>query len=197
MLSRCSLLLFGVSKKIVCLHQKERIWSSLYSTLPPHGTMAGHPNSSLLNSLSAAVSEDGRVTVKVDERSRGDEEPSPRKKAKQEPAPMEPPQAAADGSIPESVLQYERQLRKVQAGQRSMAELSKEKHLRIIHEDDDIIVTDKPPGVLCVPGIHDKPNLLRLVCEYLGLDSTKSEMIVHRYVKCYLKQFGITAQLLR
>ena len=91
--------------------------------------------------------------------------------------------------VPETVLQYERQLRKVQASQRSVAELSLDKHLQILYEDSDLIVVDKPPGVLCVPGLYDKPNLLQLVCQKIAKDQNveeyaraeaKSEMIVHR-----------------
>jgi len=84
--------------------------------------------------------------------------------------------------IPESVLQYERQLRKVQANAKSVTALSMDKHLSIVYEDSDLIVVNKPSGVLCVPGLHNKPNLLQLVCHYLyGVDSeAKSEMIVHR-----------------
>lgn len=82
--------------------------------------------------------------------------------------------------IPESVLQYERQWRKVQAKQRSLAELSMDKHLNIVYEDDDLILVNKPSGVLCVPGLYNKPNLLQLVCQYLKRTKTKSEMIVHR-----------------
>lgn len=94
-----------------------------------------------------------------------------------------------DGEIPDSVLQYERQLRKVQADQRSVAEISLEKHLHIVYEDSDLIVADKPSGVLCVPGLYNKPNLLQLVCQHISnqkQDGTttaveaKSDMIVHR-----------------
>jgi 23S rRNA-/tRNA-specific pseudouridylate synthase len=88
-------------------------------------------------------------------------------------------------TIPDSVLQYERQLRKIQATQRSVAELSMEEHLSIVYEDSDLIVVDKPSGVLCVPGINDKPNILQLVCQYLSEKQKttvepKSDMIAHR-----------------
>jgi 23S rRNA-/tRNA-specific pseudouridylate synthase len=70
--------------------------------------------------------------------------------------------------VPESVLRYERQLRKNQANTRSTTPLNRKEHLRILHEDDHVIVTNKPSGVLCVPGLHNKPNLLHLVCEHLS-----------------------------
>lgn len=84
--------------------------------------------------------------------------------------------------IPESVLQYERQLRKVHANAKSIAALSMDQHLSIVYEDSELIVVNKPSGVLCVPGLYNKPNLLQLVCHYLhGVGSeAKSEMIVHR-----------------
>jgi tRNA pseudouridine32 synthase / 23S rRNA pseudouridine746 synthase len=88
-------------------------------------------------------------------------------------------------TIPESVLTYERHLRKIQASQRSVADLSMKEHLRVVYEDSDVIVVDKPSGVLCVPGINDKPNLLQLVCQYMSEQTTtkveaRSEMIAHR-----------------
>jgi tRNA pseudouridine32 synthase/23S rRNA pseudouridine746 synthase len=87
-------------------------------------------------------------------------------------------------NIPDNVLRYERQLRKVQADQRSLTPLTAEEHLRILYEDEDIILTNKPPGVLCVPGLHNKPNLLNLVCQHCNLPTTDkkvvSSYIVHR-----------------
>ena len=74
-----------------------------------------------------------------------------------------------DTSTPESVLQYQRQLRKVQADQRSIQELSKESHYDPVYQDKNILVVNKPPGVLCVPGLNDKPNLLSL-CRRVWLD---------------------------
>jgi tRNA pseudouridine32 synthase / 23S rRNA pseudouridine746 synthase len=90
-----------------------------------------------------------------------------------------------DATIPESVLQYERHLRKIQAKQRSVAEISMEKHLKILYEDSDLIVVDKPSGVLCVPGINNKPNILQLVCQHMSEQQKtnvepRSDMIAHR-----------------
>ena len=88
-------------------------------------------------------------------------------------------------TIPESVLTYERHLRKIQASQRSVADLSMKEHLRVVYEDSDVIVVDKPSGVLCVPGINNKPNLLQLVCQHMSKQTTtkvepQSNMIAHR-----------------
>mmetsp|Transcript_23152 Transcript_23152/g.54920 ORF Transcript_23152/g.54920 Transcript_23152/m.54920 type:complete len:569 (-) Transcript_23152:1549-3255(-) len=81
-----------------------------------------------------------------------------------------------DGSdanpIPDSVLQYQRQLRKVQANDRSLTPLTIERHLKIIYEDEDLIVVDKPSGVLCVPGLNNKPNILNLVQQHIFRQSS-------------------------
>ena len=85
-----------------------------------------------------------------------------------------------DDGIPDSVLQYERQLRKVQAEQRASTKLGPAQ-LKIIYEDDDVFVADKPPGVLCVPGLHNKPSLLQLVCQHCNIPMEHApKMIVHR-----------------
>jgi tRNA pseudouridine32 synthase / 23S rRNA pseudouridine746 synthase len=80
-----------------------------------------------------------------------------------------------DDTIPDSVLQYHRQLRKVQANNRSLAPLSIEEHLRILYEDDHLIVVDKPSGVLTVPGLNDKPNVLALVQQHIQTSNVNSK----------------------
>lgn len=90
-------------------------------------------------------------------------------------------------SIPDSVLQYERQMRKIRAADRaSKTNVNPEDHLHVIYKDNDIIVTNKPSGILCVPGVNKNRSLLDLVFE-MNEDSTSSEekmakdsMIVHR-----------------
>eukprot|EP00934_Nitzschia_sp_Nitz4_P000686 Nitzschia sp. Nitz4//scaffold16_size188269//7770//8942//NITZ4_001764-RA/size188269-processed-gene-0.35-mRNA-1//-1//CDS//3329538434//686//frame0 len=82
-------------------------------------------------------------------------------------------------SIPESVLQYERHLRQVHANEKSLTPLRPQDHLRLLHDDEHLIVVDKPSGVLCVPGLNNKPNLMHLVCDYCKIEPT-SERIVHR-----------------
>jgi tRNA pseudouridine32 synthase/23S rRNA pseudouridine746 synthase len=85
-----------------------------------------------------------------------------------------------DDGIPATVLQYNRQLRKVQAEQRASTKLGPAQ-LKIIYEDDDVLVANKPPGVLCVPGLHNKPSLLQLVCQHCNIPMEHaSKMIVHR-----------------
>ena len=107
----------------------------------------------------------------------GDISPPKPKKAKQEEK-----NETNDNTIPDSVLQYERQKRKAQASFRSGAPLNADEHLLIVYEDEEMIVTDKPSGVLCVPGLHKKPNLLDLVMDYCNIPSSedRSKLIVHR-----------------
>jgi len=88
--------------------------------------------------------------------------------------------------IPETVLQYERQMRKIRAADKAGAPVSKEKHLKVIFLDDDIVVTDKPSGILCVPGVNHNPSLLGLVHEQFSSSAPEDSkmkrdtMIVHR-----------------
>jgi len=94
-------------------------------------------------------------------------------------------------SIPDSVLQYERQMRKIRAADRaSKTNVNPEDHLHIIHKDDHIVVTNKPSGILCVPGVNKNRSLLDLVFEMNNGDEgeerssedklAKDSMIVHR-----------------
>ena len=95
-------------------------------------------------------------------------------------------------SIPDSVLQYERQMRKIRAADRaSKTNVNFEDHLHMIHKDNDIVVTNKPSGILCVPGVNKNRSLLDLVFEVNNGDEddverssedklAKDSMIVHR-----------------
>ena len=98
--------------------------------------------------------------------------------------PQDGPQAErADTVVPESVLQYQRHLREVKANQKSLRPLTIEEHLKVVYEDDAVIVTNKPSGVLCVPGLNNKTNLLLdLVCQHCNLSlQERSKRIVHRW----------------
>ena len=84
-------------------------------------------------------------------------------------------------TTPDNVLQYQRQLRKFQANQKSLQELTVEKHLKVVYEDNSIIVVNKPSGILCVPGLNNKPNVLNLICQHCKLPTDNiSQYIVHR-----------------
>lgn len=82
--------------------------------------------------------------------------------------------------IPETVLQYERQLRKCKAADKAGSPVTKEQHLHVLYEDPHLVVTNKPSGILCVPGINHNPCLLSLVHEEYAPSLPKDKMIVHR-----------------
>lgn len=72
-------------------------------------------------------------------------------------------------SVPESVLRYQRQMRKIKAADRAgNTTVTVEDHLRAVYSDDDIVVTNKPSGILCVPGVNKHRSLLDLVFEEYG-----------------------------
>lgn len=51
----------------------------------------------------------------------------------------------------------------------------------VVFEDDDIIVVDKPSGVLTVAGKEDNPNLAKAVYDIVKADlPTEDHMVVHR-----------------
>jgi tRNA pseudouridine32 synthase / 23S rRNA pseudouridine746 synthase len=87
---------------------------------------------------------------------------------------------AGVNDVPESVLLYERQLRKAQHERKSSLPLSAD-DLQVIHVDDHLVVVRKPPGVLTVPGLHSKSCLLDLVHQQYGQNMTDPvKMTVHR-----------------
>ena len=73
--------------------------------------------------------------------------------------------AEADDDIPFSVLEFERQKRKAQHTKKVGTVPS---HLDVVYQDDDIVVVNKPPGVLTVPGVNQHGCLLDLVFEQFG-----------------------------
>jgi len=98
-------------------------------------------------------------------------------------------------SIPESVLQYERQMRKLRAADRaSKTDVNARDHLHTVYFDDHIVVTNKPSGILCVPGVNKNKSLLDLVFDKYGSGANdedekstpsatsfpRDSMIVHR-----------------
>lgn len=78
--------------------------------------------------------------------------------------------------IPESVLQYQRQMRKIQAADRAgKTNVNVDDHLRTVYVDDDIVVADKPSGILCVPGVNKNKSLLDLVFNMYGNADSSAE----------------------
>lgn len=90
-------------------------------------------------------------------------------------------QDADPHAVPESVLRYERQMRKIRAADRAGGPVTASEHLRVLHADEHVVVVDKPSGVLCVPGVNHNPSLLCVVHEAYGCEFEKKDgMIVHR-----------------
>jgi tRNA pseudouridine32 synthase/23S rRNA pseudouridine746 synthase len=85
--------------------------------------------------------------------------------------------------IPDTVLQFQRQLRKTQAAKRASTPLHRSK-LQIIHNDNHVVVVNKPSGVLTVPGINSNPSMLTLLHEEYKSDldegMEREHMIIHR-----------------
>lgn len=85
--------------------------------------------------------------------------------------------------IPETVLQYERQLRKIQAAKRASSPLVKSQ-VHIEHNDKNIVVANKPSGVLTVPGINSNPSLLSFLHQEYNSEIEDNmlmeHMIIHR-----------------
>ena len=72
-------------------------------------------------------------------------------------------------TIPDSVLKWERQMRKIKAADRaSKTNVNIQDHLQTIYQDENIVVTNKPSGLLCVPGVNKNKSLLDLVYEVYG-----------------------------
>jgi len=83
-------------------------------------------------------------------------------------------------SIPESVLVYERQHRKAQHAKKA-GRILDPSELKVVYVDDCMVVVDKPPGVLTVPGVHHRFSLVNLVhAAYGHPDDDPATLIVHR-----------------
>lgn len=74
----------------------------------------------------------------------------------------------------------EAQLEKMKSKDASSKSLSKA-DLKIVHEDEHIIVVDKPSGVLCVPTKDGHASLSQAVFDAFGSESGRADkMVVHR-----------------
>jgi len=83
-------------------------------------------------------------------------------------------------SIPESVLVYERQHRKAQHAKKA-GRILDPSELKVVYVDDCMVVVDKPPGVLTVPGVHHRFSLANLVhAAYGSSTDDPATLIVHR-----------------
>ncbi len=85
------------------------------------------------------------------------------------------PISSCSCSIPESVLQYERQMRKLRASDRaSKTNVNIHDHLHTVYVDEHVVVVNKPSGILCVPGVNGHRSMLDLVCEVYGYGSASA-----------------------
>jgi 23S rRNA-/tRNA-specific pseudouridylate synthase len=83
-------------------------------------------------------------------------------------------------NVPESVRQYERQLKKQRAAARVARPITMEA-LRIVYIDKDIVVANKSSGTLTVPGVRGNPSLAQIVYDAFGCESGRvAKTIVHR-----------------
>jgi tRNA pseudouridine32 synthase/23S rRNA pseudouridine746 synthase len=74
----------------------------------------------------------------------------------------------------------EASMEKLKAKDASSAALSKD-DLKVVFEDEHIIVVDKPAGVLCVPNKENNASLSQAVFDAYGNESNRADkMVVHR-----------------
>lgn len=74
----------------------------------------------------------------------------------------------------------ENQLSKMKQKDAASKSLAKE-DIKVIYEDEHIIVVDKPANVLCVPGKENNPSLSEAVFQAFGNESNRADkMVVHR-----------------
>ncbi|KAL7556626.1 hypothetical protein ACA910_014159 [Epithemia clementina (nom. ined.)] len=90
------------------------------------------------------------------------------------------------GDIPDVVLQFEKKKRQAQHNKK--VGLMPEQ-LDVIYHDDDIVVINKPPGVLTVPGLNQRGCVLDMVYEQFAKHDhddddeeplIKEQMVAHR-----------------
>jgi len=93
-------------------------------------------------------------------------------------APLSPEQSPLFGE--EINLRLEVQMEKLRARDRKSRALSKEE-LDVVYEDDDIVVINKPAGVLSVPTREVNAALSESVFEAFGCEMGRADMmVVHR-----------------
>lgn len=100
-----------------------------------------------------------------------------------------PPEAngAEDGQSTATALsgaeimsRLEKQLEKLKSRDANSLSLSKE-DIKVVYEDEHILVVDKPAGVLSVPNKEGNSNLATAVYEAFGCDMGRADkMVVHR-----------------
>jgi len=89
--------------------------------------------------------------------------------------------SAVDSINPADVQsRFEAQMEKMKTKDATSKVLGKE-DLKVVYEDEHIVVIDKPAGVLTVPGKDNNPSLQQAVFEAFGNESKRADkMVVHR-----------------
>merc|ERR1712157_315444 len=88
--------------------------------------------------------------------------------------------APASVSASDVASKYEEQMEKMRAKDKTSIKIGKS-DLKVVHEDEHIVVVEKPKGVLCVPGKEDNPSLSQAVFDTYGSDNlSMDKMVVHR-----------------
>jgi len=78
------------------------------------------------------------------------------------------------------VSKYEKQMEKMAEKDKTSIALSKD-DLKVVHDDEHIVVVEKPSGVLCVPDKANNPSLNAAVFSAFGCESDNMDkMVVHR-----------------
>lgn len=110
---------------------------------------------------------------------------APQAPAVEKPAVVESPKQRSNNVIvplteAEINARLSMQMEKLHAKDRTSTQLSKE-DIKIVYEDDDILVVDKPAGVLSVPGKTENPSLAQAVFDAVGCEMDRMDMmVVHR-----------------
>jgi len=144
----------------------------------------------VVDAYTTRTSKDGRLYVSIEEEVEEKDDNSDRNKVLVEETTStstststEEETATTTTLIPETVLQYERQLRKAAAAKRAESDVTPEEHLKVVYVDEHLVVTNKPSGVLCVPGVNRHSSLLTLVHEEYNTNYNclpMDKLIVHR-----------------
>lgn len=62
----------------------------------------------------------------------------------------------------------------------SSSKALKKEDLKVVFEDDHIVIVDKPAGILCVPNKEGNPSLSAAVFDAYGVEGMENKMVVHR-----------------
>lgn len=80
-------------------------------------------------------------------------------------------------AAPEAMASYEKAMEKMKSKDKTSKSLSKS-DLTVVHEDEHIVVVDKPAGVLTVPDSDGNPSLAQAVFDAFGCESGNVDKMV-------------------